>query len=243
MPRFSVVIPSTDRPALLPGAVRSALASSFQDFELVVSDNFSKLPANEILKSIPDPRIRVLRTGRRMPVADHWEFFWPHLRGDLVMILGDDNALHPKALSMADSAIRHQGLEVLTWRAATYFHPDWNIAYPGLPDRGNVLGFAPGTTERWYLCDPMAVLQNFAAELRFSACFPCMLTCVFAREHAEDARRRAGRLFWAPNPDVVVSTFVLGTLRGKFGFYDGLLDRGRAFGRFHPRIMAVARGA
>jgi hypothetical protein len=236
MPRFSLVLPSTDRPALLPAAVEAALACRFEDIELVVSDNFSRVPAREVLASVTDPRLRILRTGRRLPVSDHWEFFWPHLEGDFVMILGDDNALHPDALAIADRAIGVHGLELLAWRAATYFHPDWHIDYPPLPDRGNLLALEPGTTGRWYRCDPAGVVRQFARELRLSPCFPCMLTCLFSRRHAEAQRRRLGRLFWAPNPDIALSVLLLGTLDGKprdlrpplapFAFYDGFLALG-----------------
>jgi glycosyltransferase involved in cell wall biosynthesis len=236
MPRFSLVLPSTDRPALLPAAVEAALASSWQDFELVVSDNFSELPAREVLQSVGDARLRVLRTESRLSVSDHWEFFWPHLSGDFVMILGDDNALHPEALAIASRAIDAHDLELLVWRAATYFHPDWDIDYPPLPGHGNILGFEPGTTDRWYRCDPMAVVRQFARELRLSPCFPCMLTCIFSRRHAERLRRRLGRLFWPPNPDICISLFLMATLRGRprdlrlplppFAFYDGFLAVG-----------------
>ena len=234
LPRFSIVLPSTDRPALLPAAVRSVLASSDPDFEVVVSDNCSRQSAREILEPVADPRLRVLRAERRLPVSDHWEFFWPHLRGEFVIILGDDNALHPRAIELADRAIGEHRLELLVWRAAAYFYPDWDLDYPGLPNRGNLLSFEPGTTDRWYRCDPAAVMRHFCRELRFSACFPNMLTCVFPRRYGDELRRRAGRFFWPPNPDVAASLFVMGLLAGSredagpapFGFYDGFLAVG-----------------
>jgi len=222
MPRFTLVIPTTDRPSLLPAAVRAALASTFDDIEVIVSDNFSRLPATHVLGELRDARVRCIRTDRRLAVSDHWEFIWKHVTGEYVMFLGDDNALHPDILALADLAIRKYGLEVVSWRAVTYFHPDWDIVYPPLPDRGNILGVDPGTTRRLYRCDPHSVLENFGQQLRLSGCFPCMLNFLFPRERAEAIRVRMGRFFWAPNPDISCTVLILGTIAKEgYGFFDG----------------------
>ena len=67
MPRFSLIVTTTDRPSLLPACVRSALEMDFEDFELLVSDNFSQIPASEILAGVKDERLRIIRTDRRLP--------------------------------------------------------------------------------------------------------------------------------------------------------------------------------
>jgi hypothetical protein len=46
----------------------------FDDFELIISDKFSKIPAAQLLADFDDNRIRIIRTDRRLPVSDHWEF-------------------------------------------------------------------------------------------------------------------------------------------------------------------------
>lgn len=220
-PRFTLVLSSTDRPALLPAAVEAALASEFTDIEVIVSDNHSRIPAAELLAKVSDPRLRILRTERRIPVSDHWEFIWGHVRGEYAMYLGDDNALHPEILSLADAAIRAHGLDVVSWRAVTYFHPDWDIQYPPLPDRGNILGVDLGSSGRLYRADPKAVLRAYAAQLRLSACFPCMLNFLFRREAGEEIVRRTGKLFWAPNPDIASTVFVLATIPAdRYGWFD-----------------------
>src|SRR5580658_27212 len=170
MPRFSIVLPTTDRPSLLAAGVRAALETKFDDLELIVSDNFSQQHAAEILAGLGDKRLRVIRTGRRLTAADHWEFAWEHVRGEFVMYLGDDNALHPEILGFADKAIRDHDLDVLSWRACTYFHPDWNITYGPWPNRGNIMGIDAGTTRELYSCSAAAVLEAYCGELRLSGC-------------------------------------------------------------------------
>jgi glycosyltransferase involved in cell wall biosynthesis len=223
MPRFSIVLPTTDRPSLLAAGVRAALETKFDDLELIVSDNFSQQHAAEILAGLGDKRLRVIRTDRRLTAADHWEFAWEHVRGEFVMYLGDDNALHPEILSFADNAIREHDLDVLSWRACTYFHPDWNITYGPWPNRGNIMGIDAGTTRELYSCSAAAVLEAYCGELRLSGCYPCMLNFLFRKADADRIRQRAGRFFWSPNPDITMSYLILGTVRpGRYAYYDAV---------------------
>jgi glycosyltransferase involved in cell wall biosynthesis len=223
MRRFSIVLTTCDRPNLLVPGVRAMLETHFDDFELIVSDNFSKQHVDDILADINDKRLRVIRTDRRLPVADHWEWVWEHVGGEFVMYLGDDNALHPDILEFADHAIREHDLDVLSWRACTYFHPDWNITYGPLPNCGNIVGIDAGTTRALYRCDAAEVLRAFCRQLRLSGCFPCMLNFLFRKVDAEAIRQRMGRFFWAPNPDISASYLILGTARpGRYAYYDAI---------------------
>jgi glycosyltransferase involved in cell wall biosynthesis len=252
MARFSIVLTTTDRPALLPAGVRAALDANFDDFELIVSDNFSRTPAAELLADVTDKRLRIIRTGRRLTAPDHWEFAWEHVHGDYVMYLGDDNALHPEILNLADRAIRNNDLDILSWRACTYYHPGWDIVFGPLPNCGNVVGLDVGSTGQLYQCRPRAVIEKFCHELRLSGCFPCMLNFLFRKSLADDIRRRLGRFFWAPNPDITMGYLILGVARADgYAFFDGfgalggrskdsnqasLLSRGKASGRVYDYI-------
>jgi glycosyltransferase involved in cell wall biosynthesis len=222
MPRFSLVVTTTDRPSLLPAAIRGVLGMDFDDYELIVSDNFSKRPATDLLADVNDRRLRIIRTSRRLPGPDHWEFAWDHVTGDYVMFLGDDNALHPGILSFADQAIRDHRLELMSWRVCSYFHPNWDVTYGPFPNRGNVLGIQPGTTGNLYICDQDKVLKLLCQQLRLSACYPCMLNFLFRKSRADFVRARMGRFFWAPYPDISSGCLILGTIpAGSYGFFDG----------------------
>ena len=243
MPRFSIVLTTTDRQSLLPAAIRAVLAMRFDDFELIVSDNFSQPSAAEIVAQFDDPRIRYLRTERRINMTDHWEFVWEHVRGEFAMYAGDDNALHPDILAQADRAIDQHGLDLVSWRVCHYFHPDWDVAYGNLPRRGNVLTFDPGTTGRLYRGVPSAILRNYCAELRLHGCFPMMPNCLFRREHVAALRARMGRIFWPIAADVSISYFLLGTVPPeRFAILDGY---GAIAGRSRNSILAgfLTRGA
>jgi hypothetical protein len=49
-----------------------------------------------------------------------------------------------------------------------------------------------------------------------------MVNFVFPKARADAVRARTGRFFWAPNPDIAATYFVLGTIDpGRYGFFDG----------------------
>ncbi|WP_433390601.1 glycosyltransferase family 2 protein [Micromonospora sp. KLBMP9576] len=62
-PTFTVCIVVRDRPVLLVNAVRSVLANTFEDFELVIVDDGSRKPVTEVIAAaqlLADPRVRVV---------------------------------------------------------------------------------------------------------------------------------------------------------------------------------------
>ncbi len=66
----SVVIPTHNRAALLPRAMRSVLAQTYRDLELIVVDDASTDDTERVVASFDDPRIRYIRhDGRRGAAA------------------------------------------------------------------------------------------------------------------------------------------------------------------------------
>jgi len=97
-PLFSVVIPTYNRSDLVVKAVRSVLAQTMDDFEVVVSDNQSPDDTREAIAQIHDPRLRYVSTPHHMVLPDSWEFARKEGRGKLVMVLSDDDAMVPDTL-------------------------------------------------------------------------------------------------------------------------------------------------
>ncbi len=64
-PFFSVVIPVYNRANLLGAALRSVLAQTEQDFELIVIDDGSRDAPKAVVDSFGDPRIQFLRQDNR----------------------------------------------------------------------------------------------------------------------------------------------------------------------------------
>ncbi|GAA3972908.1 glycosyltransferase family 2 protein [Allohahella marinimesophila] len=104
-PELTVIIPSYNRPELLPRAVNSALEQSFQSLEVLVVDDGSPQPI-----SLPEhPRLRVVRLEQNAGNASARNAGLRAARGRYVCYLDDDDRLLPNmaADSMAALAQAH----------------------------------------------------------------------------------------------------------------------------------------
>ncbi|MBB5206376.1 glycosyltransferase involved in cell wall biosynthesis [Inhella inkyongensis] len=100
-PTVSILIPTHNRPDYLPLALQSALAQSFGDFEIVISDNGHSDESLDLLRPTvaADPRIRHLRCPSRNHYLDNWLHALSHARGDYIAFLMDDDLFHPEKLA------------------------------------------------------------------------------------------------------------------------------------------------
>jgi glycosyltransferase involved in cell wall biosynthesis len=64
-PEVSVVIPTRERPALLPRAVRSALGQTLQEIEVIVVVDGPDPSSREALAGLDDPRLRIVELDAR----------------------------------------------------------------------------------------------------------------------------------------------------------------------------------
>jgi len=69
MPLVSVVIPTYRRVSLVPRAIRSVQNQTYKNIEIIVVDDASPDNTEEIVRSIPDPRIRYIRHDRNKGLA------------------------------------------------------------------------------------------------------------------------------------------------------------------------------
>ncbi len=92
---MSVVIAAYGRAQLVARAVRSALAQTHPNVEVVVSDDASPDDSLEVLAGINDPRLRVNAQKANVGVWENWTAALRMARGEYVVFLGDDDHLTP----------------------------------------------------------------------------------------------------------------------------------------------------
>jgi glycosyltransferase involved in cell wall biosynthesis len=93
-----------DRPVPLREAIDSALAQSFDDFELIVSDDTGS--AEPVVRSFRDHRVRYERAPDQGGPAITLRSGFRASRGSFLAILDDDDLWHPDFLSTAVSRLR-----------------------------------------------------------------------------------------------------------------------------------------
>jgi glycosyltransferase involved in cell wall biosynthesis len=91
MPTFSVVIPTFDRPVMLEAAVRSVVAQSFTDYEILVADDGSEPPAAESLRTCPSDKLRVIRIDGRQGAGAARNRAIEVASGRYISLLDDDD--------------------------------------------------------------------------------------------------------------------------------------------------------
>lgn len=92
-PRVSVIMPMYNGLPYLKEAIGSILDQSFQDFELVVVDNGSTDGSPEYVKSLSDPRVRLLKESARGAGRALTAGIFAS-RGELLAVMDSDDVAH-----------------------------------------------------------------------------------------------------------------------------------------------------
>ncbi|BAQ65666.1 CmcI family methyltransferase [Geminocystis sp. NIES-3709] len=120
-PLFSIIIPTRERHQTLPYAMRTVLNQSYNNFELIIMDNFSSKETYQAVHEFNDPRIKYYRSSERLSMSDNWELSLSKVQGDYVNILGDDDGLIPDALEIALNYINNYNINIVTWFRWPYY--------------------------------------------------------------------------------------------------------------------------
>ena len=100
-PAISIIIPTHNRPHLLPRAVQSALNQTHQDLEIIVVDDASR----EAVQLPEDPRLRVIRLEQGVGGAGARNVGTQAARGRWVTYLDDDDCLLPHMVEVSLAAL------------------------------------------------------------------------------------------------------------------------------------------
>lgn len=96
-PFFSIVIPTYNRSDDLNVAIKSVLRQSFNDYEIIVSDNASTDNTEKICKSFNDKRIKYHKNMTNIGTCRNIYKVIKLARGSYIFILGDDDFIFKKS--------------------------------------------------------------------------------------------------------------------------------------------------
>jgi glycosyltransferase involved in cell wall biosynthesis len=213
-PIISIIIPTKERCDTLNYVIKTALNQTSNEFEVLISDNFSKDDTKKIVNSFNDFRLKYINTGKRLSMCDSWEFALSNANGKYVMIIGDDDAIMPNSITKLISLINTKPSLIYTWR------PHWYI-WPLNNRKSRV----------WHLsknCNPKTF--NLRNRIKFSiewgganiSSLPMVYHSLVSIDVLNNIKEVVGRVFNSKVPDVY-NAFCLAV------FVDNIYETGEAY--------------
>jgi hypothetical protein len=199
-PRFSIVLPTKGRSFLVGHAVRSVLAQTCKDFELIVVDNDDGDATRLAVQTFDDPQLRYVRTGG-LNMQDNWERGAAEATGEYLLVLEDKQMLKSTALAQLLGHIERFQPEVLRWTSDSF---DDELV-PARIRRGKGDGSVA-------MVNSDTLLAGFLGDLRQSYKNTLPLPQLACVHHSALERIKAGpmgRLFHPVSPDVVLGLLLL----------------------------------
>jgi len=201
-PRFSVLIPTRERPGTFAAALDSVMSQPFGDVEVVVMDNCSGPQTRAIVDQAREAAagrphtLRYHRSDRVLPMKDNWELGLSLCTGEYVFVLGDDDALMPDGLVLADQILSRLRFELLHWDKFGY----WWLDALDEQARGRLLVH---TNHEVQLLDCRQALVDFYAWKTTYAPLPCIYSSLVHRDVIARVKALAGgKYFAAGSPDI-----------------------------------------
>jgi glycosyltransferase involved in cell wall biosynthesis len=105
-PAVSILMPTFDRLQFLPPTVESVFAQTFSDWELIIADDGSGEDTRQYLRSLADPRVRVLWLAHSGRPSVMLNAALRAARGEYVAFLDSDDVWLPHKLERQIASLR-----------------------------------------------------------------------------------------------------------------------------------------
>jgi glycosyltransferase involved in cell wall biosynthesis len=140
---ITIGVTTYNRKEMLVECIKSILAQSFSDFEILIGNDYTqeKLSLREL--GIADPRVRIVNHVINLGEIENMRFLLDQAEGEYFTWLADDDAYHPDFLSIAHDALRHDpGLDCVfsnywssdAWTSTPRINRDIAVATVYRPD-------------------------------------------------------------------------------------------------------------
>ena len=99
-PLFSIIVP-VYKDLYFKECIDSILVQTFTDFELIIINDVSPFPIDEIIKQYDDPHIQYHINEKRfgaVNLVENWNQALNYAKGEYLLCMGDDDRLLPKCL-------------------------------------------------------------------------------------------------------------------------------------------------
>jgi glycosyltransferase involved in cell wall biosynthesis len=206
-PLISVVIPTRGRLDLVLEAVKTVVAQSYANWELIVFDNGSQEPLQDRLAELKDLRIRYARSEVFLPVTDSWNNAIDFARGDYVMLMGDDDGLAPHFFErIAGITRRFSEPELIVSNLIQFLHAGvlGESILRHLP-----MGFFFKDRDFPFVLDPADAARAVEGSLAFKRNFYFNMQAFTMSRTLLDRIRGGGQVFRSPFPDYYLANVAI----------------------------------
>lgn len=136
-PSVSVCIPTFRGEGTIGAAIRSVLAQTFADFELIVVDDGSPDNTKSIVESFTDPRVIYVRNENNLGPQGNWNRCLELAQGKYFKLLPHDDLLHPRCLERQIAVLDSDQIEgvALVFSARDVLSPGGSVlTHRGYPN-------------------------------------------------------------------------------------------------------------
>jgi Glycosyltransferases involved in cell wall biogenesis len=118
---FSILIPTRNRAKTLKHTLKTCLNIEYDNFEIVVSDNNSSDDTYGIVESFHSDKLRYFNTKESLAMTKNFEFGMSKVKGEYVLVLGDDDGIYSQSLSVLNKIIGITNARIIKWDANHFF--------------------------------------------------------------------------------------------------------------------------
>ncbi len=168
-PFFSIIIPTYNRADLLPTAIKSVLAQSYQNWELVVVDDGSTDNTAIVVSNFKDERVRyIYQTNAERSAARNTGI--DHALGRYICFLDSDDYYLPERLTQLHNELIKPGRPVAMFYTNYIIDKSGQICPSNVVYGNNVSAFESLATKVLHsqqVCISAEILQEFKYDTRF----------------------------------------------------------------------------
>lgn len=114
-PLVSICIPTYNRVKLLERTLRSALAQTYANLEIIISDNSDNFISRDLVSSFNDARIRYFKNETNIGFINNIDKVMSLATGKFINVLMDDDLLKPQAIEKMVEAFEKNPSVGVVW--------------------------------------------------------------------------------------------------------------------------------
>jgi glycosyltransferase involved in cell wall biosynthesis len=129
--KYSILVPTWNKLEYLKYTINSLLDQNYENFELIISDDFSTDGTADYLSHLNDKRVKLVKPPFKLTQTKNYEFILGHATGEWISIIGDDDGILPNFFKILDKTIEKLDpqVEAISSKPAFYYWESVNDLY------------------------------------------------------------------------------------------------------------------